>query len=101
MMPAARCGPEVPEHHAQRTTGDLSLNQFVLRLRIEVAGIMALVQLPGWLAHGPIDHPTAFDGGPLRDCLCPANDVHVVPPLQELARFVLCAERQSAVPGPD
>src|SRR6476619_3938693 len=75
--------------------------QFVLRLRIEIACIMAFVQLLGGIAHGAVDHSAPPDGGPLRDRLCPAHDVDVLPPLQELAGLVLCTLRQAAVPRPD
>src|SRR5688572_5825051 len=51
--------------------------QFVLRLRIEVAGSMAFMQLLSRIADGAIDHSAALNGRSLGNHLGPANDVNV------------------------
>jgi hypothetical protein len=72
-----------------------------LRLRFEIACIMAFVQLLNGIARGAVDHPPPLDGGLLRDRLCPAHDVDVLLPLQELAGIVRCALRLAAISRPD
>lgn len=86
---------------AQGKCGRALLGQFVLRLRVEVAPIMAFVQLLSKIAYGAVDHPAPLNGGPLGNRLCPADDMNVLLPLQELTRTVLCALRQAAIPGPN
>src|SRR5262245_44349488 len=58
----------------------------VLRLRREIAGVMALAQLSFRRPAGAIDHSPALDGRALADFLRPARQVLVVARLQELAR---------------
>ena len=42
-------------------------SQLILRLRLEVVGVVALVQLARGLAREAVDHAPAFHGWPLRE----------------------------------
>src|SRR5215475_8249625 len=75
------------------------LAQFVLCFRVEVACIMALVQLLSGIADGAVDHPAALNCRPLGNGSCPADDVNIFLSLQELACTVLRTHRQAAIPG--
>src|SRR3954471_4405439 len=75
--------------------------QLVLRLRLEVAGVVALVQLARRLAPGAVDHAAALHRRALRNLVGPAQDVRVLVHLQELARSVQLPLGERAVPGPD
>src|SRR5271168_2439353 len=75
--------------------------KLVLRLRVEVAGVVALVQLARWLAGKAVDHAPAPDGRPFKEHIGPALDVLVLVDREELGRPILAELRQPAVPGED
>src|SRR5262245_10779954 len=58
--------------------------QLILRSGLEVAGMMALVQLLRRIADGAVDHAPALHGGPPGDRVGPALNVGVLLNLQEL-----------------
>ena len=60
----------------------------VLRFGLEIAGIMALVQLFFSRPAGAVDHSPALNGRALAVFLRPACQVFVFARLQELARVV-------------
>jgi len=86
----------LPTSKLQRGTASLSL-----RLRVEVAGVMPLVQLTRWLAPGAVDHSASLRGGALSNLVRPAQDIGVGLNLQKLAHAVELALDEGAVPGPD
>src|SRR5580693_9245142 len=75
----------------------------VLRLRREIAGVMAFAQLSFQRSGGAVDHPPALDGRALADFFGPARQVFVFMRLQEFARVVVgvAVEHAVAVPRPD
>ena len=75
--------------------------ELILRLRLKVAGVVALVQLARRLAGEAVDHASAPDRRPLGDGIGPALDILVLRHLQELAGLVDQALGERAVPGPD
>lgn len=75
--------------------------QLVLRPGVEVAGVMAFVQLARRLAAGPVDLAAARYRRPCEDLVGPAQDVLVFVHGQEFVGTVLPAFDQAAVPGPD
>src|SRR3546814_18580220 len=77
----------------------LPTRNLVLRLRIEVVGVMALVQLLGRVAGYAIDHASASHRGPRQNRVGPALHVLVVLHRQELDRAVLPALAPAAIPG--
>src|SRR5690606_31565912 len=62
--------------------------QLVLGPGFEIAGVVPLVELPGRIAPGPVDHAPALHRRPRRDFLRPAIDVPVGVRLQEFRRAV-------------
>src|SRR5215831_7704914 len=52
--------------------------ELVLRLRVEVAGVVALVQLLGGVARKPVDHAPAPHRRPFQKHVGPALDVLVL-----------------------
>src|SRR5437763_1583471 len=62
--------------------------ELVLRLRVEVAGVVALVQLLGRIAGGAVDHAPALHGRPRVDLVSPAVDVLVLLRAKELGAAV-------------
>src|SRR5262249_14380502 len=73
------------------------------RLRLEIAGVMALVQLFFRRPVGAVDHSPALDGRALADFFCPAREVFIFARLQKLARVVIggAVQHAVAVPRPD
>ncbi len=55
-----------PRSGALPILGSVGGGELVLRLRLEVAGVMALMQLLGRVAGKPIDHSPTPDRGPLE-----------------------------------
>src|SRR3982751_6823584 len=74
--------------------------EFVLGPQLEVAGVVALVQLVGGIALQAVDDPPALDGRALADRIGPALDVAVLCHRQELAGAVEQSLGESAVPRP-
>lgn len=72
----------------------------VLRLRREIAGVMALVQLFFRRPASAVDHSPALDGRALADFFRPARQVFIFARLQELARVVVGRAVQHAVAAP-
>src|SRR5262249_8363683 len=72
----------------------------VLRFGLEIAGVMALVQLFFRRPAGAIDHSPALDGRALTDFLRPACQVFILVRLQERARVVVGGAVQHAVAVP-
>ena len=68
---------------------------------VEIAGVVALVQLARGLAADAVDHPPALHGRPFGDRVGPALHVLVLLHAEELGRAVEPALRQPAIPGPD
>src|SRR2546421_8781408 len=75
----------------------------VLRFGLEIAGVMALVQLCFRRPAGAVDHSPALDGRALADFFRPARQVFIFVRLQELARVVVggAVQHPVAVPRPD
>ena len=73
------------------------------RLRLEIAGVMALVQLFFRRPAGAVDHSPALGGRALADFFRPARQVFIFVRLQELARVVVggAIQHAVAVPRPD
>ncbi len=64
------------------------LGDLVLRLRIEVRRVVALVELRRRIAECAVDHSAALDRGSIVDLVRPAVDVLVFLDGQELGRLV-------------
>src|SRR6516162_4875162 len=77
--------------------------QLVLRFGLEIAGVMALVQLFFRRPAGAVDHSPALDGRALTDFFRPACQVFIFVRLQERARVVVggAVQYAVAVPRPD
>ena len=71
--------------------------KFVLRLRIEVAAVVPLMQLARRLTPGAVDLPTPLNGRTLRDLVGPAQHVLVLVHTQELTGLVELAFHQRPV----
>jgi hypothetical protein len=69
------------------------------RLRLEIAGVMALVQLFFRRPAGAVDHSPALDGRALADFFRPARHVLIFVRLQELARVVVGGPSQMRAAG--
>ena len=54
--------------------------KLVLGLGLEIAGVMALVQLARRLTEDPIDHTSALHGWPFEELVGPVMDVLVILP---------------------
>src|SRR5882757_1135658 len=78
-----------------------SRRQSILRFRLEITGIMALVQLAGEFTIDAIDHSPALDGWPLGDRVDPSRNVLVLLCLKELGSLIEPALCQTSVPRPD
>src|SRR5579863_8937971 len=76
-------------------------HELVLRFILEIAAIVALVQLTRQLAVDAIDHGSALYSRPLEERVSPALDVLVVLSVQELGSPIEPAFRQPAIPGKD
>src|SRR5258708_7705949 len=74
--------------------------ELVLRLCVEIAGVVALVQLARGLAPGAVDHAPALHSRALGDRVGPALHVLVCLDLKEFARTIQQALREAAIPGP-
>src|ERR1700693_2716057 len=75
----------------------------VLRFGLEIAGVMALVQLLFRQPAGAGDHSPALGGGALADFFRPACQVFIFVRLQERPRVVVggAVQHAVAVPRPD
>ena len=75
----------------------------VLRFGLEIAGIMALVQLFSRRPAGAVDHSPALNGRASADFFRPACQVFIFVRLQERARVVIggAIQHAVAVPRPD
>src|SRR6476661_8942729 len=74
----------------------------VLGPKIEIAGVVALVQLLALVAAEFVDDPAALDGGAGVDLLRPAHHMLIFMGGQELVRARIgSSEGKTAVPGPD
>src|SRR5437867_11537667 len=76
------------------------LADLVLRLVVEIAGLVPLVQLARRIARDAVDHAAALHGGALCDRVGPALHVLVFVPRQEFAGAIDQAFRQRAIPWP-
>src|SRR5882757_5006225 len=74
--------------------------QLVLSPQLEVAGVMAFMELVRGIALQAVDDASALDGRAIADQVGPALDVLVVADRQELARAIQQALGQPAVPWP-
>jgi len=72
----------------------------VLRFGLEIAGVMALVQLFFRRPAGAVDHSPALDGRALTDFFRPACQIFIFVRLQECARVVVGGAVQHAVAVP-
>mmetsp|Transcript_5457 Transcript_5457/g.15163 ORF Transcript_5457/g.15163 Transcript_5457/m.15163 type:complete len:340 (-) Transcript_5457:32-1051(-) len=88
----------IEERHVRHLCCSLDL---VLRLGLEVAASVPLVQLLRLLAERAVHHPAALDGGALCDQLRPGEHVRVGLHLQELAGVVEPPQHEVAHPRPD
>src|SRR3954453_15682088 len=70
----------------------------VLRLRFEVAGVVAFVQLLRGVAGGAVYHAPALDGGACVDLVGPAIDVFVLVHAEEFGGAVLPELHQPPTP---
>src|ERR1700704_6831277 len=70
----------------------------VLRAGLEIAGVVAFVQLTGGLAPSAVDHASALHRRAFGDGVGPALHVFVLLHAQEFAGAVEHALRQAAVP---
>jgi hypothetical protein len=75
-----------------------SRRQFILRFRLEITGIMALVQLAGEFTTDAIDHSPALDGWPPSDRIDPTRNVLVLLCLKELGSLIEPTLGQTGVP---
>src|SRR5215467_12230681 len=78
----------LPRQHATEV-GLRTRSVLVLRFGLEIAGVMALVQLFFRRPAGAVDHSPALDGRALTDFFCPACQVFILVRLQERARVVV------------
>src|ERR1700687_2610810 len=78
-----------------------SRRQFILRFRLEITGIMALVQLAGEFTTDAIDHSPALDGWPPSHRIDPTRNVLVLLCLKELGSLIEPTLGQTGVPRPD
>src|SRR5258708_20241268 len=74
--------------------------ELVLRLCLEIAVVVALVQLARGLAPGAVDHAPALHSRALGDRVGPALHVLVSLDLKEFARTLQQALRDAAIPWP-
>src|SRR5437870_5747594 len=79
----------------------LAVADLVLRLGVEVARLVTLVQLGRGVARETIDHAPALHGRTPGDGVGPAVHILVVMHRQEFTRAIEQAFRQAAIPGPD
>src|ERR1700689_4295420 len=73
---------------AARTTLSARGRQLVLGFRLEVAGIVPLVQLARWVSLGAIDHTAAFDRRTAQDHCGRTLDMFLFSGFQEFGRPV-------------
>src|SRR6266851_1341220 len=78
-----------------------SRHQLLLRFRLKITGVMALVQLTGEFASDAVDHSPALDGWPLAGRVDPAPNVPVLLCLKEFGSLIEPALGQTCVPRPD
>src|SRR5690349_8695391 len=97
MLPAAVVG-SAPTRRATRSARGGNL---VLRLHLEVAGVVALVQLARRLTGGAVDHPPALHGRPCPYLFGPALNILVFMDREEFASPVTVELHQTAIPRPD
>src|SRR5690349_18776627 len=83
---------------AARASGALFGRHLVLRIRIEVRGVVALVELAGGVARGAVDDAAALHGGPRIDLVGPAQHVLVFMRRQEFGCIVGPALQNAAIP---
>ena len=81
--------------------GQLVLADLILRLCVEITGVVAFVELCFGLAEDAVDHATALDLGSGVDLLGPAHDALITLDVKECCRIVETAKGELAVPGPD
>src|SRR5258708_24241026 len=74
--------------------------ELVLRLCLEIAGVVALVQLARGLAPGAVDHAPALPSRALGDRAGPPLHVLECLDLKEFARTIQRPLREAAIPGP-
>src|SRR5690625_1944927 len=75
--------------------------ELILRAGIEIAGIVALVQLLGRIAPGAIDHAPALHSRPLGDLLGPTIHMLVTAGIEEFRGLVGLIAHQRAIPRPN
>ena len=80
-------GGDRGQSECEASAGD-SGSYLVLRLSVEIAGLVALMQLARRIAVGAVDLTTALDGGPLQQFVSPAVDVLVILHAEELAAAI-------------
>src|SRR5262249_47618656 len=98
LLASSQPGRLDPNHSSKRGT---CRRELVLRLRFEIAGIVPRVQRARRLTQDGVDHPPAWDGGPLKELVGPTLNVLVLLYTEELPRAIEPAFRQPAIPGED
>src|ERR1700739_4498076 len=84
-----------------RNGSSSSGGELVLRLGVEIASVVAVVQLARRLTVNAVDHPSPPYCRPLHECVSPTTHVLVVLHAQELGGSVEHAFGQRAIPRED